>query len=133
MQLNPVMNIMCLPFALVASVIAASTVFRNVFTLHDGFVSHHLSSSASGGVTSPTARQGFAGFGGRTRDPAPAGISLAELRSRSEPQTISVHKIIEIEQALDNSVPHHPYVNNDIESLGLSYTSDEKRGPGNAF
>ncbi|KAJ3503300.1 hypothetical protein NLJ89_g8494 [Agrocybe chaxingu] len=37
LQLNPVMNIMFLPFALVVSVIAATTVFRNVFTAYDAF------------------------------------------------------------------------------------------------
>ncbi|KAF9057166.1 hypothetical protein BJ165DRAFT_12626 [Panaeolus papilionaceus] len=34
---NPVLNIMCLPFALVVSVIAATTVFRNVFTAYEAF------------------------------------------------------------------------------------------------
>jgi hypothetical protein len=38
LQLNPVMNLMCLPLALVVSTIAASTVFRNVFVAHDGWV-----------------------------------------------------------------------------------------------
>jgi hypothetical protein len=39
LRLNPVMNIIALPFALVVSVIAATTVFRNVFVTHDGFAS----------------------------------------------------------------------------------------------
>ena len=35
--LNPVMIIIMLPFALVVSVIASTTVFRNVFITYDGF------------------------------------------------------------------------------------------------
>ncbi|KAG8905944.1 hypothetical protein FRB99_007949 [Tulasnella sp. 403] len=38
--LNPVMNIIALPFALVVSIIAATTVFRNVFSLYDDFSSN---------------------------------------------------------------------------------------------
>lgn len=37
LQLNPVMNLVAVPFALVVSVIAATTVFRNVFTASDSF------------------------------------------------------------------------------------------------
>lgn len=37
LQLNPVMSIITLPFALVVSVIAATTVFRNVFMAYDNF------------------------------------------------------------------------------------------------
>jgi hypothetical protein len=131
MQLNPVMNIMCLPFALVASVIAATTVFRHVFTLHDGLASNNQSSSASGAVTPPVTRHTFGGMGRQSRNPAGAGIALGELRSRNEgPQTISVHKMVEVEQTSDESMPHSPYKTDDIESLG--YT-DEKRHPGTAF
>jgi hypothetical protein len=45
---NPVMNIIALPFAMVVSAIAATTVFRNVFTRYDGF-SFESSSNASSG------------------------------------------------------------------------------------
>ncbi|KAG8898722.1 hypothetical protein FRC01_010788, partial [Tulasnella sp. 417] len=39
LDLNPIMNIIVLPMTLVVSVIASTTVFRNVFTLHDDFAS----------------------------------------------------------------------------------------------
>ncbi|KAF5336615.1 hypothetical protein D9611_006458 [Ephemerocybe angulata] len=61
LQLNPVMNIMCLPFALVVSVIAATTVFRNVFTAFDGF-----SSQGSAGPATLSGRSdGLSGMSGR--------------------------------------------------------------------
>jgi hypothetical protein len=41
-----------------------------------------------------------------------------------------VHKMVEVEQTSDESMPHSPYKTDDIESLG--YT-DEKRHPGTAF
>ncbi|KAG5634889.1 hypothetical protein H0H81_000406 [Sphagnurus paluster] len=53
--LNPVMNIMALPFALVVSVIAATTVFRNVFTAYDAFSSD---TSGQGGLSSSGAHTG---------------------------------------------------------------------------
>ncbi|KAG9047061.1 hypothetical protein FS837_003147 [Tulasnella sp. UAMH 9824] len=52
LALNPVMNIFALPFALVVSVIAATAVFRNVFTLYDGFASGATSNSNSRPTTS---------------------------------------------------------------------------------
>ena len=45
------MNIMCLPFALVVSVIAATAVFRNVFTAYDAFSSEGV--KHSGGSSGP--------------------------------------------------------------------------------
>ncbi|KAF9486181.1 hypothetical protein BDN70DRAFT_889562 [Pholiota conissans] len=48
LQLNPVMNIMTLPFAVVVPVIVATTVFRNVFTESDNFYSD------TSGPTDPT-------------------------------------------------------------------------------
>jgi len=51
LQFNPVMNIMCLPFALVVSVIAATAVFRNVFTAYDAFSSEGV--KHSGGSSGP--------------------------------------------------------------------------------
>jgi len=53
------MNIMCLPFALVVSVIAATAVFRNVFTAYDSFSSEGV--KHSGGSSGP---MGLGGHGG---------------------------------------------------------------------
>jgi hypothetical protein len=104
MQLNPVMNIMCLPFALVASVIAATTVFRHLYTVHDGLASAGIPSSSGSGVTPPATRHGLAMLGGRSRAHSSGGIQLGELRSRANEQpTISVHKMVEVEQETDSA------------------------------
>jgi len=56
------MNIMCLPFALVVSVIAATAVFRNVFTAYDAFSSEGV--KHSGGSSGPMGLGGAHGAGG---------------------------------------------------------------------
>ncbi|KAF9014209.1 hypothetical protein BDQ17DRAFT_447875 [Cyathus striatus] len=48
LALNPVMNIIALPFALVISVMASTTVFRNVFIKHDAFSAESTGPGTSG-------------------------------------------------------------------------------------
>ncbi|KAJ2926023.1 hypothetical protein H1R20_g11076, partial [Candolleomyces eurysporus] len=64
LQLNPVMNILCLPFALVVSVIAATTVFRNVFTAYDAFSKDH-STGPSSSSKGQRITEGLSGFSNR--------------------------------------------------------------------
>lgn len=92
--LNPVMNIIALPFALVVSVIAATTVFRNVFTAYDSFAF-----SSSNPAT---------GSGSRNNDSArgPNHINLSQtmisagdipLSNFKAQQSLAVHQTIDID------------------------------------
>jgi hypothetical protein len=129
LSLNPVMNIMCLSFALVASVIAATRVFSHVFIAHDGLASTGMTSSSGTGV-SPTGRHGLARISGRSgHQHSNNNIALGELRSRQEPPTISVHRIVEVE---DDGLKH-PYAAQDVESYGEYSPSDEKRSHPEAY
>lgn len=71
LNLNAIMNIMVLPMTLVVSVIASTTVFRNVFTLHDDFASEFEKTNGKSGTnpgTTNVSRITF-GKGGSTRPP----------------------------------------------------------------
>jgi hypothetical protein len=105
LQLNPVMNIMCLPFALVVSVVASTTVFRNVFTSYDAF-SKDSSGPTSGSKVSEGIAGLSAGMSGRPRfnlshNHSTAGptssndIPLGEYKSQHE--TITVTKVVDID------------------------------------
>ncbi|KAG6815235.1 hypothetical protein H0H87_003730, partial [Tephrocybe sp. NHM501043] len=109
--LNPVMNIIALPFALVVSVIAATTVFRNVFTAYDAFASD---GTAGGGVSSSGRQSGPLAYtgritvgGGRTNTTrhGDTGIPLTEYKNNGGVGTISVHRVVEL--AHDDDAPHH--------------------------
>ncbi|KAF5371792.1 hypothetical protein D9758_003523 [Tetrapyrgos nigripes] len=78
--LNPVMNIICLPFAIVVSVIAATTVFRHVFLLYDSF--SHVSSA--GRHTYPSVERG----GGAVRG-ANDGYPLSPLSPSRTPRRLN--------------------------------------------
>ncbi|KAF9554796.1 hypothetical protein CPC08DRAFT_162416 [Agrocybe pediades] len=111
LHLNPVMNIITLPFACVVSVIAATTVFRNVFTTYDSFSregntpSSKIGSSArdtgfrtgphilfNSNVTSTNAA--------RTND-----FPLGTYRSANDVGTISVHKVVDVSSDDKNASP----------------------------
>jgi hypothetical protein len=106
LKLNPVMNIIALPFALVVSVIAATTVFRNVFIAYDDFSSdttagasssHHGQSSnvAFNRVQVSHGTRGATVSGRRfTRDDIPMGDF------KSSPDVtggVSIHRVVELD------------------------------------
>lgn len=113
LALNPVMNIITLPFALVVSVIAATTVFRNVFIRYESF-----SSGGSGGKNGSTARLNMGDTGinrvasttqinitpGATRQVPTSDIPLGEYKGQyvshhhytlHDAGGISVHKVVD--------------------------------------
>ncbi|TFK36382.1 hypothetical protein BDQ12DRAFT_248941 [Crucibulum laeve] len=114
LALNPVMNIIALPFALVVSVIASTTVFRNVFIAHDSFFS-----DASGPGTSASGRTSdgpLNRLGGprinfshnASSHRMNSDIPLGEYKSTHDVGAISVHRVVDIE--VDGTPMHmHPY------------------------
>ncbi|KAG6836792.1 hypothetical protein H0H93_003213 [Arthromyces matolae] len=108
--LNPVMNIMCLPFALVVSVIAATTVFRNVFLAHDSFSSETTgpTSSSSNPLPYNSRLPGGTRHGTRKNTEIP----LNEYRSTGAVGAISVHRVVEL--AHDQDTPRHK---TDVDSM----------------
>ncbi|KAF9462713.1 hypothetical protein BDZ94DRAFT_1165280 [Collybia nuda] len=96
--LNPVMNIIALPFALVVSVIAATTVFRNVFTAFDGFSSESGGQNTGSGINSGGALNRMAVGGPRfsssrrmTHD-----IPLSDYKSH-DVTSVSVHRVVDMD------------------------------------
>jgi hypothetical protein len=108
MNLNPVMNIMCLPFALVASVIAATRVFRHLYTINDGLGSGQSSSDSR--PQNPSSRGGFGLQASRTRNYNQPGLALNDMRRDGAMPSISVHKVVEVdgEPVLDARVSACP-------------------------
>ncbi|KAF8156883.1 hypothetical protein B0H34DRAFT_783168 [Crassisporium funariophilum] len=100
---NPVMNIMALPFALVVSVIAATTVFRNVFTAYDSFSSD--SNKQSGNSGAPRSEGPLLRTGARilfannttTHQVSTNEIPLGEYKTNSDIGNISVHRVVDVE------------------------------------
>jgi hypothetical protein len=89
------MNIIALPFALVVSVIAATTVFRNVFTAYDAFAF----SSAN-----PATGSGSKGSNSNSREPNRINLSQTMISTGDIPlssfkgqQTLAVHQTIDID------------------------------------
>jgi hypothetical protein len=108
MNLNPVMNIMCLPFALVASVIAATRVFRHLYTINDGLGSGQSSSDSR--PQNPSSRGGFGLQASRARNYNQPGLALNDMRRDGAMPSISVHKVVEVdgEPVLDARVSACP-------------------------
>ncbi|KAF5369189.1 hypothetical protein D9615_009957 [Tricholomella constricta] len=109
--LNPVMNIIALPFALVVSVIAATTVFRNVFIAYDAF-SGDGSGSGSGGHSSGCHYSGPLSYNNRLASNGQRGTSsrhttndipLSQYKSSHDVGAVSVHRVVEL--AVDDT-PH---------------------------
>jgi hypothetical protein len=102
LRLNPVMNIIALPFALVVSVIAATTVFRNVFIAHDGFASgsssgQHGANSSSVGYSLPRFfTGGTRSLTSWSRGPTKDRIPLDEYKSQ-DVGAISIHRVVDID------------------------------------
>lgn len=113
LQLNPVMNIMALPFAVVVSVIAATTVFRNVFTAYDAFSGdlNAPSDESKSGVVRTNARIIF--NRNTTTHPATTTMGtneypLGDFKNSRPGDTVgalSVHKVVDVEDG-DSSRRH---------------------------
>ncbi|KAF9527459.1 hypothetical protein CPB83DRAFT_793263 [Crepidotus variabilis] len=120
LQLNPVMNIMTLPFALVVSVIAATSVFRNVFVAFDSFSSDGtpVSGGSNGpgvrGGTKPSAHILFKDSMATSRGASAVSssddpIPLGQFRSAG---TITVSKVVNVE----------------VDGQHTTYTADPEKG-----
>lgn len=119
---NPVMNIMALPFALVVSVIASTTVFRNVFILYDAFAgnSNNGGSSAQRGISESgmnrmnTPRinltQGASSHHVMTNDiplaPYKNGYASNHHYSHHEIGGITVHKVVDVDVEVETDSPN---------------------------
>ncbi|KAF5318849.1 hypothetical protein D9619_010967 [Psilocybe cf. subviscida] len=101
LQLNPVMNIITLSFALVVSVIAATTVFRNVFTAYDNF--HGDSDSPNGGSGRLADSGPFLRTGARilfNHNTTTHQVSTNEIplgQYKTDMSRVSVHKVVDVE------------------------------------
>jgi len=107
--MNPVMNIITLPFALVVSVIAATTVFRNVFTAYDNFTPDSNSPSGASGASGasgpnrsdgPTLRTGariLFNHNTTSQQMSTNEIPLGDYKSTHDMEAISVHKVVDVE------------------------------------
>ncbi|KAH0583437.1 hypothetical protein H2248_009065 [Termitomyces sp. 'cryptogamus'] len=103
--LNPVMNIMCLPFALVVSVIASTTVFRNVFTAHDSFSSEGTGPSSSNSAPlNYGSRLDVSGTRLNTSRRVTTEIPLNDYKSSGTVGAISIHRVVEL--AHDDEAAH---------------------------
>ena len=102
LQLNPSMNVMTLPFAAVVSVLAATMVFRNVFTAYDSFADRTLdpkyNSSAPKESTLRTgARILFNGNTTTVQTVQTTGeIPMGDYKA-PDSSTIAVHKVVDVE------------------------------------
>jgi len=113
--LNPVMNIISIPFVLVVSVIASTTVFRNVFTLYDDFGSDGAPTSRSAtsyGQSGPAVTfggtplnriPGKGRFGSKQNDT----FAMSELQSTTTQignfGGIEVHQVVDIERDAEST------------------------------
>lgn len=106
--LNRVMNNITLPFALVISVIAATTVFRNVFIAYDGFSSESGGSegTSSGGLNSGPLRLNTGGQRINPSRPMVNNVPLGQYKTH-DVRAISVHRVVEFDV---DGVPSSPMV-----------------------
>lgn len=101
-HMNPVMNIITLPFALVVSVIAATTVFRNVFTAYDNFTGDSNNPSGASGPNrseGPTLRTGariLFNHNASHQQMSTNEIPLGDYKSTHD-MDIAVHKVVDVE------------------------------------
>ena len=106
LQLNPVMNIITLPFAIVVSVIAATTVFRNVFIAYDNFAGDNVvvaNTSGLKGSDVPHLRTGARilfkhNTSTQMHQVSTNEIPLGEYKSQSSGTgELSVNKVVDVE------------------------------------
>jgi hypothetical protein len=104
--LNPVMNIIALPFALVVSVIAATTVFRNVFTAFDAFSSESSGQTSGTGIHSggPLNRLTAGGQRLTSSRRMTNDIPLGDYKSH-DVTAISVHRVVDMDVDGVQSIP----------------------------
>lgn len=117
LQLNPPMNLMCLSFALMVSVIASTTIFRNVFTAYDAFSSGVAPSSnqSSRGFSEPFANS--RAMGGRFN------VSGGPLASGRNTHTASD---IPLGNYGHEGISVHKMVDIDVDGVAMSSSNDRK-------
>ena len=104
LTMNPIMNVMALPFAMVVSVIAATTVFRNVFLAYDSFgnsPSNEQQGESAANIRRNSVQVGFSVGGQRitnssrrlTRD----HISMDAYKPKDTGTISSIRKVIDID------------------------------------
>lgn len=126
LQLNPVMNILCLPFALVVSVLAATTVFRHVFEAHGAWAytgssgaPHQSAGSSSHGLAASAPSRGmFVRRASVLGSKGDAGIALGDLGGRHENAQVRVHRVVEVD--VESMPPSHLHVRSAPLSLPFS-------------
>jgi hypothetical protein len=103
LNLNPVMNVIALPFALVVSVIAATTVFRDVFVAYDGFGNSSSSRQYRASTSTSSVGNGRGGLRGGNRWSAVSSQGLTRASQMfmddhkgQDVGHISVHRVVDI-------------------------------------
>ena len=88
------MNIIALPFALVVSVIAATTVFRNVFTAYDSFAFSSANPAAGSGSKGSDSARGPNHINLSQTMISAGDIPLGNFKGQ---QSLAVHQTIDID------------------------------------
>ena len=97
LHMNPVMNIITLSFALVVSVIAATTVFRNVFIAYDNFTSDPNDSSGSSAPTLRTGTHILFNHNVSGQQTSKNEIPLGDYKATQDIEANPVHKVVDVE------------------------------------
>ncbi|KAG9050125.1 hypothetical protein FS837_007650 [Tulasnella sp. UAMH 9824] len=139
LSLNPIMNIIVLPMTLVVSVIASTTVFRNVFILHDDFASEFERTGKSG-TNQPTTNVSRITFGkGSNRAPRFGGrrdflttnggtdhFAMETVRSSPNLGGVEVTRTVDIER--DGDAPYNGDHKTDVDDGTSSVATRDEKG-----
>ncbi|KAG8981257.1 hypothetical protein FRC05_004159 [Tulasnella sp. 425] len=139
LSLNPIMNIIVLPMTLVVSVIASTTVFRNVFTLHDDFASEFEKSGGTSGANGATNVSRITFGKGSSKPPRFGGTGRREflttnqtdhfametVRSSPNLRGVEVTRTVDIERDADHTLYNGDH-KVDVDDGSSVATRDEK-------
>jgi len=128
-ELNPVLSVISLPFTVIVSVIASTTVFCNVFLLSGNFSSNHAQDEMSVGEQRATfGRSG--GFRASKLTSDRDHFALRQTRTAaSTGDGIEVHKVVEIDVERENgsfSFPSHKAQATD-DDLSISENQNDNK------
>jgi len=140
MSLNPIMNIIAVPFTLVVSVIAATTVFRHVFLMYDDFSGEASKTPVPSGhqvnTVGGTGRSGLSRGRGLSvsKHHGVDTFALSQVKSTGSTMTgIEVHKHVDVERdagsrvALPYGRPSNHHNRHDDEDDSSFTERDEKK------
>ncbi|KAG8949821.1 hypothetical protein FRC00_007962 [Tulasnella sp. 408] len=138
LSLNPIMNIIVLPMTLVVSVIASTTVFRNVFILHDDFASES-ERTGKPSTNQPTATVSRITFGkGSNRPPRFGGrrdflttngtdtFAMETVRSSPNLGGVEVTRTVDIER--DGDAQYNGDLKADVDDGTSSVATRDEKG-----